>query len=121
MDLPTPCTPSSAENVEETSTPPAPRRVRGGTRLRDLTVSRESEQRIHIDIDIQTGKVSGPKKQKIYSYVALTARSKVSILIDKWHDVEETVKNQIWQSILVMKYSNIIYSIYLYIYIHFVY
>ena len=120
MDLPTPSTPPSAEHGEDASTPPAPRRGRGGTRLRDLTVSRSSEQRIPIEIDMQTGKASGPNKDKFVSYVALIARSKVSILIDKWKEVEESVKNQIWQSILVIIIT-LLYVQYICIYIHFVY
>ncbi|BAT74032.1 hypothetical protein VIGAN_01198300, partial [Vigna angularis var. angularis] len=70
-------------------------------RLKDLTVSRNADQKLPIQFDMSTGKVIGDNRARFTSFVALLGRSKVSILIDKWDHVPEEVKNQIWQTIMV--------------------
>jgi len=68
---------------------------RHGTRLRELTVSHNANQRLPIQFDMQTGKALGEISTKFTSYVALLGRSKSSILIDDWDHVPEIIKNQI--------------------------
>jgi len=79
---------------------PKKRSIRG-TRLRELTVSRNEDQRLPIQFDMQTGKALGDNNTKFTNYMALLGRSKSAILIDDWDHVPEIVKNQIWQSVQV--------------------
>ena len=74
---------------------------RHGIRLRELTVNRSADRRLPIQFDMQTSKTLGDNNTKFTSYVALLGRSKSSILINEWDHVQETVKNQIWQSVQV--------------------
>ena len=103
-------TPPPAQGGDE-SHPSTSKKGRRGTRLRELTISREADQRLPIQFDAQTGRALGEHSAKFTSYVALLARSKVSILIDDWDHVPETVKNQIWQSIMVRNVNLFIFSI----------
>lgn len=73
---------------------------RRATQLKELTLSRRGDQRISIQFDQSTGNPLGPNKKKFVSFVALQARSKVNILMTDWDHVEESVKNQIWQTIM---------------------
>ena len=84
------------------SSQPFQKKGRRGTRLRELTLSRSGEQRIPIQFDAATGNPLGPNKAQFKSYVALLARSKASILKKDWDDVELRVKEQIWDTILVI-------------------
>ena len=83
------------------SQPSTRKKGRRATRLRELNISRSSDQKLPIQFDMQTGRATGEHKARFTSYVALLGRSKVSILIEDWDHVPETLKNQIWQSILV--------------------
>ncbi|WVY90753.1 hypothetical protein V8G54_036267 [Vigna mungo] len=91
-------TPQQSEEQSQSSTKPKCRRA---TRLRDLTFSRDGDQKLPIQFDMRTGKVIGDNRARFTSYVALLGRSKASILIDKWDQVPEEVKNKIWQTIML--------------------
>ena len=90
---------------EQGSTSPH-KRVRRATRLPNLIRNRNAGQKESIEIDESSGKPRGTNKQKAQfnSFVALLARSKVSILKNSWDEVEDSVKEQIWQSIQVCSY-----------------
>ena len=101
MDHPS-STPSSQHGPDSQSTR---KKGRHATRLRELTASRSSEQRIPIEFEPSTGNPLGPNRNQFKSYVALLGRSKASILKKDWDDVELRVKEQIWHSILVCEYD----------------
>ncbi|WVZ24705.1 hypothetical protein V8G54_003249 [Vigna mungo] len=81
-------TPPQIEDQSQWSTKPKCRRA---TRLRDLTVSRNADQRLSIQFDMSTGKVIGDNRARFTSFVALHGRD----------HVPEEVKNQIWQTIML--------------------
>ncbi|BAT85733.1 hypothetical protein VIGAN_08245300 [Vigna angularis var. angularis] len=75
-DPSTPTRPQS-EDQSQSSTQPKCRRA---TRLKDLTVSRNVDQKLPIQFDMSTGKVIGDNRARFTSFVALLGRSIVSIL-----------------------------------------
>ena len=76
------------------------RKGRHGTRLKQLTLNRDAGHRIPVGFDDRWRPV-GPNRQRFNSYVALLGRSKASILLNEWDEVEMRVKDQIWESITV--------------------
>lgn len=81
------------------------KRVRRATRLKELTRSRNAQERKPIEFNPKTGRPIGPHRQRFTSYVGFLARSKVSILKNEWDQVEDNVKDLIWKSILVCHYN----------------
>ena len=45
--------------------------------------------------------VEGEKAYDFLGYIALQGRSKVSILINSWHDIDDELKTDIWSDIKV--------------------
>ena len=88
--------PQSEHNTQSTH-----KKGRRATRLKELTLSRSADQRIPIEFDQSTGIPVGKNKTKFKSYMALLGRSKASILKTDWDSVDDLVKEQIWQSIMV--------------------
>ena len=80
------------------------RKGRRGTTLKELTKSRANDQRMPIEFDSQWRPI-GPNKSKFISFVALQARSKPSITIKEWDQVDKSVKDQIWNTIAVQQYE----------------
>lgn len=76
------------------------RKGRRGTQLRSLTFPRNGRLKMSIEFDQSTGNPLGRTRKMFKSFVALLGRTKVSILKSDWKDVEESVKNEIWQSIM---------------------
>lgn len=54
-----------------------------------------------ITVDVATDRAYGEHVEGFMGYISLQGRSKVSILIDSWHDVDEELKNNIWTNVLV--------------------
>ena len=48
-----------------------------------------------------TGRGSGPHKEKFHSYLGVVAREKIPIVHSSWKVVPESLKNLIWNDILV--------------------
>ena len=80
---------------------------RSATRLKGLTLNRSADQRTPIEFDQVTGNPLGPSKKIFKSYVGLLGRSKASILKNDWDDVELSVKEQIWECIMVYQYNSV--------------
>ena len=76
------------------------RRGRSGTRWRDITLSRTAGQKIPIEFD-RYWKPIGLNASRYRSFVGLLARNKPSILIEEWRNVNDRVKQQIWDTIQV--------------------
>ena len=71
------------------------------TKLAALTARRVAKEKTPVDVDVRSGKASGPNAAKFKSYLGLIARRHVSITIPSWDEVLETEKNLLWQDILV--------------------
>ena len=76
------------------------RKGRRGTRLTDISLSRSMGQKIPIEFD-RYWKPIGPNASRYRSFVGLLARNKPSILIEEWRNVDEKVKQHIWDTIQV--------------------
>ncbi|XP_029127887.1 uncharacterized protein LOC114916084 [Cajanus cajan] len=74
--------------------------VRGPTRMKNVAAKRLNGQRIHVDIDEITGHPTGDSAAQFMSTMGVHARTKVSILLPSWDEVEEVVKNHIWTDVL---------------------
>lgn len=61
----------------------------------------KSGVRFPINFDIRTDKAYGEHVGDFRGYLALQDRSKVSILIDNWHDVDSDLKDSIWADITI--------------------
>ncbi|KAG5061452.1 hypothetical protein JHK87_002481 [Glycine soja] len=90
-------TPSQGESNPQSTK----KRGRGPTRLKKLRLKRVRDQKISIEFDQSTGNAKGPNRTEFNNYVSFLARSKVSILHEDWDHVEESVKNMIWQTIML--------------------
>ncbi|CAH9075006.1 unnamed protein product [Cuscuta epithymum] len=75
--------------------------VRKPTTLKALLRNRASNQKFPIQFNNRL-RPKGPNKNAFISFVALEGRQRASILIPQWEDVEEGVKNQIWEAIRVV-------------------
>ncbi|XP_029124820.1 uncharacterized protein LOC114915028 [Cajanus cajan] len=77
----------------------AKKKVRGPTRMKNVTSKRLHEERLHVDIDEITKRPMGDSATEFMSTMGVLARTKVSILLPSWDHVEEVVKNHIWADI----------------------
>ena len=72
-------------------------------------------------VDPATGRASGPMREKFHSYLGVVAREKVPIIHNNWKDVPETLKELVWNDIIVSPHLCVlhilcyIYKVYLYI------
>lgn len=84
----------------------SPRKIKGrrATRLKDLTRDRVGDQRRTVQFDELTGLAIGPNAVRFNSFIGLLARSKASILVMDWKDIDEDVKNKMWETIMVFHY-----------------
>lgn len=93
--------PASIDQREPSSAQSQSRqRGRRGTRLRDISLSRSTGEKIPIEFD-RYWKPIGPNASRYRSFVGLLARNKPSILIEEWRKVDESVKRHIWDTIQV--------------------
>ncbi|KAL5142233.1 hypothetical protein HKD37_09G025457 [Glycine soja] len=70
------------------------RKTRQSTRLRSLT------PRPMVNVNPTTRRGSGPQKEKFHSYLGVVAREKILIIHSNWNDVQESLKNLVWDDIL---------------------
>ena len=71
------------------------------TRLRTLTLRTMDQPRPAVYVDPATGRASGPMREKFQSYLGVVAREKIPIIHNNWKDVPETLKEIVWNDILV--------------------
>ncbi|XP_045818718.1 uncharacterized protein LOC123911353 [Trifolium pratense] len=88
----------SAPSLSEKDTQPTKKRGRRGTRMIELTLSNVKKP---IDFDQKTKLPLGANRKKFKSHVGSVARKTVSILVDEWEHVDENVKKQIWDDIML--------------------
>ena len=77
------------------------KKTREATCLKAIAINRLGGFKIPVDIDPQSGRVSGPNGAKFGSYFGVLAQSKVSILVPDWDHVTEEEKDLIWQDLCV--------------------
>ena len=76
--------------------------LRKATRLKKLAKKRANGRKTFVDIDVRTGKSSGPNSSIFQSYLGVLVREHISILVPSWEDVPEIQRNLLWQDILVI-------------------
>ena len=52
-------------------------------------------------MDATTGRGLGPHKEKFHNYLGVVAREKIPIIHNSWKDVPNTLKDLVWNDILV--------------------
>ena len=77
------------------------KRSRTTTRLRTLTLRTMDQPRPAVYVDPATGRASRPMREKFQSYLGVVAREKIPIIHNNWKDVPETLKEIVWNDILV--------------------
>jgi len=77
------------------------KRSRTTTRLRTLTLRTMDQPRPAVYVDPATGRASRPMREKFQSYLGVVAREKIPIIPNNWKDVPETLKEIVWNDILV--------------------
>ena len=85
------------------------KRSRTTTRLRTLTLRTVDQPRPAVYVDPATGRASGSMREKFHSYLGVVAREKVPIIHNNWKDVPETLKDIVWNDILVSPSYQIVY------------
>jgi len=70
-------------------------KTRQATRLRKLTARTLDQPRPIVNVNPNTGRGSGPEKEKFHSYLGVVARD------SSWKVVPESLKNIVWNDILV--------------------
>jgi len=85
----TPSTPSSHPPPSELATPSSStsNKTRKTTRLRSLASKLVGAKKPVIHVDPVTGKVDGPHRKKLRTYLGIVARDKVDVIIDNWKQV----------------------------------
>ena len=88
-----------------------PKKTRQSTRRRKLTLRTLDQPRSTVNVDPATGKGSGPQKQKFHNYLGVVAREKIPIVYRNWKEVPESLKDLVWDDILVSKLNSDMYLI----------
>ena len=88
------------------------RRSRQSTRLRRLTLRALDQPRPIVNIDSATGRGSHPHKDKFHNYLRVVAREKIPIVHSNWKDVLESLKDLIWDEILVSPLTQDMYLVF---------
>ena len=90
------------------------RKSRQSTRLRRLTLRTLHQPRSVVHVDPATRRGSGSKKQKFHSYLGVVAREKIPIVHDNWKHVPESLKDLVWDDILVSLFNKEVYLMFFY-------
>lgn len=79
------------------------RKFRGATMYIYTKVKKSHKNGIRflIRVDVATDNAYGEHVEDFMYYVALQGRSKVSILLDNWHDDDDDLKTSLWTNITV--------------------
>ncbi|KAL5146753.1 Protein MALE DISCOVERER 2 [Glycine soja] len=78
------------------------KKTRQSTRLRRLTLRTLDQPRPTVNADPTTGRGSSPQKQKFHNYLGVVARKKIPIVHSNWKDVPESLKDLVWDYILLL-------------------
>ena len=98
-------TPPASPLQSNIQSPMKSRNTRKSTRLRRLTVRALDQPKPTVYVDAATGRGSGPFKEKFHSYLGVVAREKIPIVHNSWKDVPDTLKDLVWNDILVSDFN----------------
>ena len=87
--------------IAASHSPSTLKRTRKATRLRSLATRPVRVKRPLAHVDPVTGKVDGPHKKKLRTYLGIVARDKVDVTYENWKQVPVAQKDLIWENILV--------------------
>ena len=87
------------------------KRSRQLTRLRSLTLRTLDQPRPMVNVDPGTGRGSGPHKENVHSYLGVVAHEKIAIVRNNWKDVLESLKDLVWNDILVSLHLHFVFNI----------
>jgi len=90
------------------------KKTRQSTRLRRLTLRTLDQPRPTVNADPTTGRGSSPQKQKFHNYLGVVARKKIPIVHSNWKDVPESLKDLVWDYILVSRLNREMYLTFCY-------
>ncbi|KAL5193701.1 hypothetical protein HKD37_20G055878 [Glycine soja] len=92
---PSPPPPTSDASASTSSV----KRTRKASRLRLLSTRPPGVERPVVHVDLATGKVDGPHRKKLRTYLGIVARDKVDITYENWKEVPTAQKALIWEDI----------------------
>ncbi|CAL5197031.1 unnamed protein product [Lathyrus oleraceus] len=75
------------------------RKTRGAVIYTKVKKYQETIVRYPITIDVATDRAHGEHADNFMGYSVLQGRSKMSILMDSWHDIKEELKDSIWEDV----------------------
>ncbi|KAH1210437.1 hypothetical protein GmHk_15G044745 [Glycine max] len=96
---PPPSPPSPPPTSDASASMSAVKRTRKASRLRSLSTRPPGVERPVVHVDPATGKVDGPHKKKLRTYLGIVARDKVDITYENWKEVPTAQKDLIWEDI----------------------
>ena len=79
------------------------KRTRKTTQLRSLATRSVGAERPLVHVDPATGKVDGPHRRKLRTYLGIIACDKVDVTYDNWKQVPVALKDLIWEDIQVFQ------------------
>ena len=77
------------------------KQTRKVTRLISLATTPVGVERPLVHVDPATGKVDGPHRKKLRTYLGIVARDKVDVTYENWKQVPAAQKDLIWEDIQV--------------------
>ena len=98
-------TPPASPPKSNIQSPTKSRNTRKSTRLRRLTVRALDQPKPIVYVDAATSRGLGPFKEKFHSYLGVVAREKIPIVHNSWKDVPDTLKDLVWNDILVSDFN----------------
>ena len=66
-----------------------------------MTLRTLDQPRPTVNVDVATGRGSSPHKEKFYIYLGVIAGEKIPIVHNTWKDVPDSLKDLVWDDILV--------------------
>ena len=90
------------------------RRSRQSTWLRRVTLRTLDQPTPTVNVDPTTDRGSGPDKEKFHNYLGVVARKKIPIVHSNWKDVPESLKDLVWDYILVSRLNREMYLTFCY-------
>ena len=90
------------------------KRSRQSTWLRSLTLRTMDQPRPMVNVDPDTGRGSGPHKEKFHNYLRVVAREKIPIVHSNRKDVPESLKDLVWDDILASPLIHVVFIFKLY-------
>ena len=91
--------PPSPPPSDTSASPSTVKRTRKASRLRSLSTRPPGAERPVVHVDHATGKVDGPHRKKLRTYLGIVARDKVDVTNENWKEVPTAQNDLIWEDI----------------------